>query len=186
MDKPHTHTHMWCIRRVVFTQPLFERNSIFKVYIYIHMFLKLNFTQPLWEYYCTNAVHGRGQNVSRKSWTGTGLESNVLYGTNPGINSPLKNNCTAAYILSLKPPKADEDMRDTAEEIRTSSKEIFSYGPLHTNMQMMDDHLELINNSSVRTQDVDYNTCRKRWTIWTNSERERVREIHTSSANSWW
>ena len=43
-------------------------------------------------------------------------------------------------------------MQDTAEEIRTNSL-AFNYGPLHTDIQVFDDQLELIYNSSVWTQD---------------------------------
>ena len=37
---------------------------------------------------------------------------------------------------------------------RTNSQMTFSYAPLHTNEQVLDDQLELINNSSVWTQDI--------------------------------
>ena len=40
-------------------------------------------------------------------------------------------------------------MRNTAEEVRT-----ILYGPLHMDVQVLDDRLELICNSSVQTQDV--------------------------------
>ena len=45
-------------------------------------------------------------------------------------------------------------MRDTAGEVRTISQATFSYGPFHTDEQVLDDQLEFINNSLVRTQDV--------------------------------
>ena len=45
-------------------------------------------------------------------------------------------------------------MRNTAGEVRTNSWVTFSYGPLHMDEQVLDNKLELINNSSVRTQDV--------------------------------
>ena len=35
-------------------------------------------------------------------------------------------------------------MQDTAEEIRTNSKAMFSYGPLQTDVSVLDDPLELI------------------------------------------
>ena len=38
---------------------------------------------------------------------------------------------------------------------------MFSYGPLHTDMQVLAEEPELIYNSSVRTQDVILKTCRK-------------------------
>ena len=45
-------------------------------------------------------------------------------------------------------------MRDAAGEVRTNSQTTFSNGPLHTDEQVLDDQLELIYNSSVRTQNV--------------------------------
>ena len=45
-------------------------------------------------------------------------------------------------------------MRDTAGDLRTKSRTIFTDGPLHTDEQVLDDQLELIYNSFVRTQDV--------------------------------
>ena len=44
------------------------------------------------------------------------------------------------------------------------------YGPLHTNEQVLGDQLELLGNSSVRTQDIARETCQMRWTIETNGE----------------
>ena len=45
-------------------------------------------------------------------------------------------------------------MLDTAEEVRTNSKETFSYGPQHLDVLVLDDRLELIYKSSVGAQDV--------------------------------
>ena len=45
--------------------------------------------------------------------------------------------------------KDEQDMQDTAGEVRTNS---FSNGPLQTDVQVLDHQLELIYNSSVRTQ----------------------------------
>ena len=54
-----------------------------------------------------------------------------------------------SVLPSLKPSKLDEQgMQDAAGEAT------FSYGLLHTNEKVLDDQLELIYNSSVRTQDV--------------------------------
>ena len=63
-------------------------------------------------------------------------------------------------------------MRDTSGEVKTNSYTTFSCEPLHTNVQVFDDQLELIYNSSVRTLGVVWNTYRKRWMIETNGERE--------------
>ena len=45
-------------------------------------------------------------------------------------------------------------MRDTSEEVSKKSKTTFFDGLLHTEMQVLDDQLELIKTSCVRTQDV--------------------------------
>ena len=45
-------------------------------------------------------------------------------------------------------------MRDITGEVKMNSEPTFSYGPLYTNVQVLDDQLELIYNSSVHTQDV--------------------------------
>ena len=45
-------------------------------------------------------------------------------------------------------------MRKTARDIRTNSETTFSNRPLDTDMQVLDDQLELIYNSPVRTQEV--------------------------------
>ena len=72
----------------------------------------------------------------------------------PGSNIPQNSDCMAANLPFLKPSNLHgQDIRDTAEEVRTSLKEIISYGPLHTDVQVLGDQLELIYNSSVQTQD---------------------------------
>ena len=48
----------------------------------------------------------------------------------------------------------------------------FFYGPLPTNVLVLADQQELINISSVRTQDVVWNPFRERWIIATDGERE--------------
>ena len=45
-------------------------------------------------------------------------------------------------------------MWDTAEEVRTNSSAVFASEFIHTDEQVLDNQLELIYNSSVRTQDV--------------------------------
>ena len=45
-------------------------------------------------------------------------------------------------------------MQDTAGEIRTNSLVTFSNDPFQTDKKVLDGQLELIYNSSVRTQDV--------------------------------
>ena len=67
-------------------------------------------------------------------------------------------------------------MRDTAGEVKTNTLATLSNGRLDTEEQVLDDLQELLYNSSVRTQDLVYKTCRKRWMIETNGERERERE----------
>ena len=45
-------------------------------------------------------------------------------------------------------------MKDIAGEVRVNSKVMFSYGPLHTDVQVFDGQLELIYNNSAWTQNV--------------------------------
>ena len=45
-------------------------------------------------------------------------------------------------------------MRDIVGEVITNSQATFPYGPHHTDMQMLNDQLEPIYNSSVQTHDV--------------------------------
>ena len=54
---------------------------------------------------------------------------------------------------------------------------MFSYGPLHTDVHVSEDKLELIYSSSPRTQDVVLKTCRKWWMIGTNGERESKKSV---------
>ena len=63
-------------------------------------------------------------------------------------------------------------MQDTVKEVRTNSLALFSYGAIPTDVQVLNDQVELMKNRSVRTQDVVLKTRRKRWTIETNSVRE--------------
>ena len=52
-------------------------------------------------------------------------------------------------------------------------------------MEVLDDQLNVIYNSSLRTPDVVEKTCQKRWMIDTNGEKERVREVR-ACCMSWW
>ena len=58
-------------------------------------------------------------------------------------------------------------MWETTREVRINS---YVYGPLYTEGQVLDDQLEPIYNSSVRTLDVAWKTYRKWCTIETNGE----------------
>ena len=53
--------------------------------------------------------------------------------------------------------------------------------PIHTEELELDDQLELINNSSVRTEDIVKKTCRIQWTIETDGKREREWERERES-----
>ena len=57
------------------------------------------------------------------------------------------------------------DTLDSVKEVRTNSKAIYSYGPLHS------DELELIYKSPVRILDVAWKTYWKWWTIEKNCKR---------------
>ena len=58
---------------------------------------------------------------------------------------PMKNtSCTATYIPNLNPSKLKEqNMGETGAEVRMNPLATFSYGPLHTEEQVLDDQLEL-------------------------------------------
>ena len=45
-------------------------------------------------------------------------------------------------------------MQDFAWKVRTDLLVTFSYGPLHTDEHILDDQLDIIYNTFVRTQDV--------------------------------
>ena len=58
----------------------------------------------------------------------------------------------ATYLPSLKLSKYDEqDMQDTAREVRMNSQATFS---LHMDVKVLDNQLEPMYNSSIRTKDV--------------------------------
>ena len=85
---------------------------------------------------------------------------------------------TVTHHPSRRPSKYDEqDMRDTAGGARTFSLATFSYGPLHTDAQVLYDLLEPIYNSSVRTQDIAWKTRRKRWMTETDDEKELGKSV---------
>ena len=54
---------------------------------------------------------------------------------------------------------------------------MFSYGPFHTDMQMLDDQREIIYNSSVQAQDGVKKTWQKQWMIEINDERESGKSV---------
>ena len=61
----------------------------------------------------------------------------------------------ATYLPSLKPPKEDEqDIRNTAGEVKTNSEATFSNRPFHKDKQVLDVQLEHIYHSSVQARDV--------------------------------
>ena len=64
-------------------------------------------------------------------------EKQQLYGHLPPISKTIKLD--------------EQDIGDTAGEIRTNSKAMYSYGPLHMDVHVLNDNLELFYNSSVRT-----------------------------------
>ena len=62
-------------------------------------------------------------------------------------------------------------MQDTADEVGTSSKVMYSYGPLHMAGQKQGDQHEPTYSSFVRIRWVALRTCRKRWTIGRGGEK---------------
>ena len=90
----------------------------------------------------------------------------------------------ATYHKSQKPSKLDkQDMQDTAGGARTNAWDMFFYGPFYTDMQLLDNQLELIYNSSVRTQDGARKTCWKWWMIETDGESEREKSVQAAWHN---
>ena len=74
------------------------------------------------QYYYMDAPHGRWLSVLRKSLTAIAQQCCELYWTNPRGNIPQNCSCTTTYHLSQKPSWLDEeDMWDTAGEVRTNS-----------------------------------------------------------------
>ena len=66
------------------------------------------------------------------------------------LRAILNSSWTATHHPSRKLSKLDElDTWDTAGEVKTCSKAIYSSGPLHMDEQMQDDQLEPIHNNSV-------------------------------------
>ena len=61
---------------------------------------------------------------------------------------------------------------------------MYSCGPLHVDVQWLDDQLEPIYHSSVLIQDVAWKTSHELWTIETGGARERERERERESRRS--
>ena len=63
-----------------------------------------------------------------------------LYQTNTESNIPQSSSYMATYHPSQKPSKLEEqDMQDTPREVRMNSLATFSHGPLHTDVQVLND-----------------------------------------------
>ena len=70
--------------------------------------------------------------------------------SNPESNVLQNSSCIVTYLPSLKPFKSDEqDIQDTAGEVKASSYAIYSSGLLHTDKQVLDARQEPTNNSSI-------------------------------------
>ena len=107
-----------------------------------------------------------------KNLTAITQECCQQYWTSPGDNIPQNSRCTATYHPSRKLSKLDEpEMWDTAGEEGTSSKVMYSCGPLHMDEQRQDVQLERTYSSSVPILDAALMTCQKQWTIGRGGER---------------
>ena len=74
--------------------------------------------------------------------------------------------------------KLDEpDMLDTAGEVRTNLKVIYSREPLHMDKQRQDGQLEPIYNSSVLILDIALKTTQEQLTIGTDGKRGSRRSV---------
>ena len=133
--------------------------------------MKRSFFQAC-RYWYVDAPHGCWQNVWRKKLTAITQECREQYWTSPGDNTPQSSSYTATNHLSRKLSKLnEEDMRDTAEKVETSSCVMYSCGPLHMDKQSQDVQLEPTYSSSVPTRDVALRICREQWTIGRCGER---------------
>ena len=120
-----------------------------------------------------------------KKLTAATQECCEQYWASPGGNTPQNSNCSATYHPSRKLSKLDKPyMRDTAG-VGTSSKVMFSCGPLHIAEQRLGDQLEPTYSSSVRIRDIALRTCRKRWTIGRGWQKG-VRDIRAGGTTWWW
>ena len=68
-------------------------------------------------------------------------------------------------------------MQDTAGEVNTNSKAMFSYGPFHTDIKVLANHQELIYKSLVQTQVVALKTCQKQRKIEMNGKKESKKSM---------
>ena len=62
-------------------------------------------------------------------------------------------------------------MIQTCGKVRTNSKVIYSYRPLHVNEQRQDDQLEPTHSSSLPILDIALKTCWKHWAIENGGEK---------------
>ena len=94
------------------------------------------------------------------------------YWTSPGDNTPQGTNYTDTCLPSRKLSKLDEpDKQDTAEDARTCSEVMYSYGTPYMADQKLDDQLEHTYSSYVMIRDVALKTFQRRWMIGRNGER---------------
>ena len=88
-----------------------------------------------------------------------------------------KTTAVKSLTSPLKTIQDEQYMLDTDGEARTNSLVTFFYGPLHLDVSVLADQEELIYISFVQTQDAVWKTCRKRWTIGTDEEREPGKSV---------
>ena len=73
-----------------------------------------------------------------------GNYTRMLLRTNPGSNNPQNSNCTATYLPPQKLSKQDQqDILDTAREVRMNLHVTFSNGLKNIDTPMLTDQQEL-------------------------------------------
>ena len=83
------------------------------------------------------------------------------------------------YVGTIKQCIWDEqDMRDAVGKARTNSVTFF-FGPLHMDVPVLADQQESIYISFVQTQGVVWRTCRERWTIGMDGEKELGKPVQS-------
>ena len=93
-------------------------------------------------FYYMDTPHGRWLSVLRKSLMEIAQECYKLCWTNPRSNILQNSSCTATYYPSLKSSK--QYMQGTVGEVRMNLWAAFSYGPLQTDVLVLDNQLDLI------------------------------------------
>ena len=112
------------------------------------------------------------------------LDGNCTRMLRAKLNTSWKLSCTKQQLYGNLPPNSKTiQIRRTRQEVKTNSYATFSYGPLHTDVEVLDDQRELIYNNSdtgcsLENLPKEIDDKDEGW--------ERVREICARSTTWWW